>query len=419
MEVVEHEPLGRRVEEVGEREACRRPLRAEMAPPEQVDRHRAARDRRRLRDEEQRCVRPQPPERRERGDERVEVRAEPRDLPPVEARHREDVAVRRRPHRLDEVPDVEAAAPEGAVLQDGERPQPDGERRRRGTDETCGPASPPASARSSSDRQRRPRTSSEACASYVARPAAREPLGQPPARPATRRSAAASAPGPPAGRAAHRRRRSGAPARRASTAVITRPRAGERLEDLVRDHARRLVARAEDPERAPGGAVRLGQLLVVEPGDVRDVRRPGVEQGACWPSPTIRMSISGASSAAARIVSRPWSGISFPTKSAWNGSGGCQPGRKRGSSAPTRATATRPSAEPEHAAEERGVGLRVRDHEIGCAEGGLVDGAHDAGGRRPRPEPPRSPTSVSWSETSGLKTTGRPRATRRAAGMSK
>ena len=51
--------------------------------------------------------------------------------------------MRRRPHRLDEVPDVEAAAPEGAVLQDGERSEPDGERRGRGTDETCGPASRP------------------------------------------------------------------------------------------------------------------------------------------------------------------------------------------------------------------------------------------------------------------------------------
>ena len=35
-----------------------------------------------------------------------------------------------------------------------------------------------------------------------------------------------------------------------------------------------------------------------------------------WPLPTMRNGISGASRAAARIVSTPWSGISLPTKSA-------------------------------------------------------------------------------------------------------
>ena len=45
MEVVQHEPLRRRVQEVGEREARRSPVRAEMPPAEEVDRHRAGRDR--------------------------------------------------------------------------------------------------------------------------------------------------------------------------------------------------------------------------------------------------------------------------------------------------------------------------------------------------------------------------------------
>ncbi len=66
MEVVEHEPLGGRVEEVGEPEAEPGPLAAQVLPREQVDRNGAERDRHRLRDEQQRRVGPEPPERRER-----------------------------------------------------------------------------------------------------------------------------------------------------------------------------------------------------------------------------------------------------------------------------------------------------------------------------------------------------------------
>ena len=52
------------------------------------------------------------------------------------------------------------------------------------------------------------------------------------------------------------------------------------------------------------------------------------------------------------------------------------------------------------------------------ASGGMLNNLTPAAGEH-GPNRARSPTSVSWSETSGLNTTGRPRAIRRAAGMSK
>ena len=54
-----------------------------------------------------------------------------------------------------------------------------------------------------------------------------------------------------------------------------------------------------------------------------------------------RIGSSGASRAASRIVSSPWSGISLPTKRNRNGSSARQPAWKRRSSAPTRQTRTR------------------------------------------------------------------------------
>src|SRR6185436_13602484 len=56
------------------------------------------------------------------------------------------------------------------------------------------------------------------------------------------------------------------------------PRAGERLEHLVRDYPGPLVARPEDAERATGGTVGVRQLLVRDPGDVLDIRGPSLEQ---------------------------------------------------------------------------------------------------------------------------------------------
>ena len=223
-------------------------------------------------------VGPDPPERSERGDDRVEVRAEPGDLASREPGDREEVAVRRRPDRLDEVPDVEAAGPEGAVLQHGERAEPGCER---------SAARPRRAARDGSPARRRPlEQRPPARAEHVLRgarleglpPGARDALARARRRPravARRRRA-------PAGRRAGRASRP-TPSVRSSraagvSAVITGPRAGERLEHLVRDHARRLLARPEDAERAAGGAVRLRQLLVGDPRHVLDVGGPPVEQ---------------------------------------------------------------------------------------------------------------------------------------------
>ena len=54
----------------------------------------------------------------------------------------------------------------------------------------------------------------------------------------------------------------------------------ERLKGLVRDHALGLSARAEDPHRAAGSCVFVGNTLVLDPRNVLDVRGPRVEQMA-------------------------------------------------------------------------------------------------------------------------------------------
>ena len=66
-----------------------------------------------------------------------------------------------------------------------------------------------------------------------------------------------------------------------------------------------------------------------------------VISSSSWPLPTMRNGSSGTSRAAARMVSRPCSGISLPTNRAWKSSAGCHPGRKSRSSAPTKQTASR------------------------------------------------------------------------------
>ena len=64
-------------------------LRVEVLACEPEDRQRAGGDGDRLDDEQQLGIRPEPPERRERDEDRVEVRAQPRDLLAVHVRHRE------------------------------------------------------------------------------------------------------------------------------------------------------------------------------------------------------------------------------------------------------------------------------------------------------------------------------------------
>ena len=165
MEVVDHEPLRRRVEQVDEREAEPRPFAAEVLAGEQEDRHGAERDADALNDEEHVGARPQPPERREQRHERVEVGAEPRELHSLEVGHLEEPAVRRRPHGLGQVPDVEAPRLERLLLEHGERRHPGGERAHRKGEERARAGHAPAIARSSNARQRAPRTASLARAS--------------------------------------------------------------------------------------------------------------------------------------------------------------------------------------------------------------------------------------------------------------
>jgi hypothetical protein len=160
VELVQRQPLGRRVGEVGKREADSGSLAAEVFAREPVDGQRAERDRDRLRHEQQVRARPDEPERREGGEDRVEVRTEAGHLVAAQARDLERVAVRRRPDRLHHVPEVEAAGREGSVAQDRER----GEAGRVGADR-CPEQSPRsdharATACSISSRQRRPSTSS-------------------------------------------------------------------------------------------------------------------------------------------------------------------------------------------------------------------------------------------------------------------
>ena len=137
----------------------------EVPAAEQVHGDRAGRDRERLGDEEHRRVGPQPPERGERGHDRVEMRPEPRDLDAREPGDGEEVAVRRRPDGLDEVPDVEAAASRtrGAGARRARQARP--RTQRSPPDEPRRTGHRRAAARSSSDLQWAPSTSSDARAS--------------------------------------------------------------------------------------------------------------------------------------------------------------------------------------------------------------------------------------------------------------
>jgi hypothetical protein len=120
VELVECQPLSGGIEEVGEGEAEGGSLRAEMPAGEPEDGERSERDCRCLHDEQQVGVRPDQPERGKRGQYRIEVRGQPRDLLPLEVGGREEASVGRRPHGLNHVAEVEAACLEGPVAQDGQ-----------------------------------------------------------------------------------------------------------------------------------------------------------------------------------------------------------------------------------------------------------------------------------------------------------
>ena len=112
MELVQRQPSRRRIGEIHEREAEPGARRPEVLAREPVDRDRSEPDSDGLDDKEHVRARPDPPQRREQGEDRVDVRAEARHLVALQVGDLEQVAVGRRPHRLHHVPEIEAAGRE-------------------------------------------------------------------------------------------------------------------------------------------------------------------------------------------------------------------------------------------------------------------------------------------------------------------
>src|SRR5262249_28203435 len=105
------------------------------------------------------------PERGEDRQDRLEVRAEARDLLAVQVRLLEEaLPVCSRPDRLHDVSEVEPTCVERPVSEDRERRELCGERRHRYPDENLGRREcDPHATPSSTSLHRRPRTSSLAC----------------------------------------------------------------------------------------------------------------------------------------------------------------------------------------------------------------------------------------------------------------
>ena len=157
MELGQRQPLDGRVEEVRKREAEAGALRAEMLAGEPEHGQRAERDRDSLGGEEHARARPDPPERREGNEDRVDVRAEARDLLALEVRDRQRMPVRGRPDGLGHVAEVEAPGVERVVAEDRERAEAGGVSRHRRQEKYFGPAH---SSSSIKDRHLAPSTSS-------------------------------------------------------------------------------------------------------------------------------------------------------------------------------------------------------------------------------------------------------------------
>ena len=222
VEVVDDEPLRRRIEEVDEREAEARPLAAEVLAGEEEDRHRAERDGDGL---------------RRRGAGRGSARATragrraatsgskcapSREIwCALEVGHLEEAPVRGRPDGLREVADVEAARLEGALLEHRERRHPGGEGAHRQREQRPRPGHAAAIARSSSARQRAAEHGlARAC---LVRLAARraDPVGEAGSDGEPPHGRGERLRDRPAGRAARRRRRSAARARPGVSAVTS------------------------------------------------------------------------------------------------------------------------------------------------------------------------------------------------------
>ena len=271
-----------------------------------------------------------------------------------------------RPDGLRQVAEIEAAAPECRVTDLRERreaarrsPLPRRRAERAGTGRQV-IAGQLLEQRSPA----RPSTASLARCSYVARPAA--PIRR-------RRSGSA------ASRSTASAQRQRDPRRGTSSAFSPsrqelacgrgvgrheRDAAGERLKGLVRDHpcglrstSRRSRARSPAAAELAAAAARSRPI-----GDVRHVGRGASERRLELAAADDTKRDLGNERAAARIVSSPCSGISLPTKSAWNGCRGaaarCE---NRRSSAPTRQTRTRRVREAEPLDVELGLRLGVCD----------------------------------------------------------
>ncbi len=369
-----------------------------------------------------RGVRPEPPERREGGEDRVEVGAEPRDLRPREVRHREEVAVGRRPDRLDHVPEVEAAGPERAVLQDGERRRA---RRANAAEPRADERARDASrSRHRALEQRAPARAEHrlARALLVRRPSGRRRAASASASsPASRRTASASAAGSPGGtRSALSPSVSSSRAAGVSavTSGVAHASAWNALFGITRAA---LPAVPKMPERAAGRAVaRRAARSYSTHGTCSTFGGPSLEQRRELAAADDAERELGRERAPPRGSSRARAaGSACRRRGRGTAPAGCQPGRKSRSSAPTSATATRSVGSP------KALGGRTR----ACASVSAttrsaarnapsVDRAqHARRGRAAAGTGRGRRRACRASETSGLKTTGRPRATRLRGGQ--
>ena len=115
MELGDRRPLERRVEQVHGGGGHGQAVVAQPAPPEPERRERAGRDDDRLGDQQGLGQVPRPGERREQDQDRVDVGAEARELATGDVGRLERASLGGAPDRLDHVPDVEAAGPEGPL----------------------------------------------------------------------------------------------------------------------------------------------------------------------------------------------------------------------------------------------------------------------------------------------------------------
>ena len=162
MELVQRQPSRRRIGEIHEREAEPGARRPEVLAREPPDRDRSEPDSDGLADEEHVRARPDPPQRREQGEDRVDVRAEARHLVALQVGDLEQVAVGRRPHRLHHVPEIEAAGRERLLAQDGQSGKAGDPRGRRDYEQNADARirNAPHRSRSMIARQRGPSTAS-------------------------------------------------------------------------------------------------------------------------------------------------------------------------------------------------------------------------------------------------------------------